>query len=137
MVSNVNFEDYSVQCKKTIEDRICSFLEDATAEIESQAKRNSRVKSGKTKGSFQHFVDRQSLTGYVGSDYENAVWEEFGTGLYALNGDGRKDVPWKYKDPSGQWHITSGKKPTRALWNAFQTLQAQIIKMAEKKLGGD
>lgn len=68
-------------------------------------------------------VDESSLTVAIGSDYENAIWEEFGTGIYAVNGDGRKDVPWTYYDEQGEKHVTFGKHPKRMLWNAFQSLQ--------------
>ena len=53
----------------------------------------NRIKSryGQTKSSW----DRKVLEneGVVGSSSENAIWEEFGTGDYAVNGDGRK-TPW-------------------------------------------
>lgn len=101
-------------------------LEEAIGELESQTKRNTKVKTGKTKASWEHKVDSDKHEAYVGSNYENAIWEEFGTGIYAQNGNGRKDVPWTYRDEKGQWHRTSGKKPRRALQRAFKSTKNGI-----------
>lgn len=91
------------------------------------------------KGSWDTHVDEATLEGMIGSALENAIWEEFGTGEYALNGDGRKGG-WAYTDRKGETHFTHGKKPNRALWNAFQTLKPKLIKRAEalmKELNGN
>ena len=82
------------------------------------------------RSSWDTHVDEATLEAKVGSALENAIWEEFGTGEYALNGDGRK-TPWVYTDRQGETHFTHGKKPNRALWNAFQTLKPKLIKRAE------
>ena len=134
-MSNVNFEDYSISCKAAIKDESRKFLQEACSMMKSQVQRNTRVDTGQTKGSWHYRTDGDKLIGYIGSDYENAIWEEFGTGLYAVNGDGRKKVPWWYKDEKGVWHQTSGKKPSRALFNAFQSLRDTLIKTAQARLG--
>ena len=134
LVSNVEFKDYSVQVKSTLQDLAVSFLYEAGGEIESGAKRNSRVKTSKTKGSFRHIVDESGLSAHIGSDEENAIWEEFGTGLYAINGDGRKGG-WFYVDDEGKGHFTRGKRPSRALWNAFMSLRGTIESMARERFG--
>lgn len=136
MSNGIQFDDYSMQVKTALKDTALAFLEEAGGEVEAQTKRNCTVVTGKTKGSFQHTVDEGSLTVAIGSDYENAIWEEFGTGIYALNGDGRKDVPWIYYDEQGEKHISFGKRPKRMLWNAFQSLQAKIQQIAEERFGG-
>ncbi len=136
LVSNgIVFEDYSAKCIDALKDSAIAFLEEAGGEVEAQTKRNCAVKTGKTKGSFQHQVDEGSLTVQIGSNYENAIWEEFGTGLYALEGDGRKDVPWWYKGADGVWHSTSGKHPKRMLFNAFESLRGVIQQIAESRFG--
>lgn len=134
-MSNVEFHDYSMQVKSALKDCAVSFLEEAGGEVESQTKRNCAVVTGKTKGSFQHQVDEDGLVVQIGSNYENAIWEEFGTGLYALEGDGRKDVPWWYKGADGLWHMTVGKHPKRMLFNAFESLRGVIQQIAESRFG--
>ena len=60
----------------------------------------------------------QEAQSVIGNPLENAIWEEYGTGEYALKGNGRKK-PWVYKDERGNWHTTHGKKPLRPLQKAF------------------
>lgn len=131
----LNFEDNRIECKGALNDAIIAFLHEIGGELASQTARNSRVKSGQTKGSWNYIVDEQEQKTTVGSPLENAIWEEFGTGEYALNGDGRKGG-WCYKDEMGKTHFTYGKKPNRALWNAFQTLKPSIQSAMEEKLKG-
>lgn len=50
-------------------------------------------------------------SGIVGTNKEYAPYVEMGTGLFAVNGDGRQDVPWSYQDVDGNWHSTSGQEP--------------------------
>ena len=110
-------------------------LEECAGELESQVKRNSRVDTGATKNSFQHKVVDSEHTAYIGSNYENAIWEEFGTGEYALEGNGRKGG-WVYKDAEGNWHKTTGKKPSRAFWKAFTSMKNKIINRIQNSLKG-
>lgn len=126
----VEFKDFSISVKSEMQDAAVKWLIEAAGELESQTKRNSRVDTGKTKGSWQYVVDEGKLEAVVGSSLENAIWEEFGTGEYALNGNGRKGG-WHYVDSRGHGHFTRGKKPNRALWNAFNTKKAALIKRAE------
>lgn len=129
------FEDNRVECKEAISDAMTAFLYEIGGEFTSQTARNSRVKTGQTKGSWDYVVDESDFTVTVGSPLENAIWEEFGTGEYALNGNGRKGG-WYYVDELGNGHFTHGKTPNRALWNAFQTLQPVIQSALEEKLKG-
>lgn len=135
MASKVEFQDFSIKVKGAIDDKINAVLEECAGEVESQTKRNSRVDTGKTKNSFQHKVDAASHTAYIGSNEENAIWEEFGTGEHALQGNGRKGG-WRYKDAKGKWHYTKGKKPSRAFWNAYTSLKNAIIKRIQDSLKG-
>lgn len=125
-MADVKFEDYTIKVINAMNDKAVAVLEECAGEIESQTKRNSRVKTGKTKNSFQHKVIDSELVAYIGSNDENAIWEEFGTGEYALNGDGRKGG-WTYVDEKGNGHFTYGKTPSRAFWNAFVSLKQKII----------
>lgn len=134
----IQFEDNRAKVEEAMAEKAIAFLYEAVAELQSQTARNSRVDTGQTKGSWDTHVDEATLEGMVGSALENAIWEEFGTGEYALNGDGRKGG-WAYTDRNGETHFTHGKKPNRALWNAFQTLKPKLMKKAEalmKELNG-
>ncbi len=133
MPDEIQFENNSVQVKAAISEKIVAFILECLAELQAQTARNSRVDTGQTKGSWNTYLDEANLEGLVGSALENAIWEEFGTGEYALNGDGRKGG-WYYEDRNGEGHFTHGKKPNRALWNAFTSLKPKLIALAEKKL---
>lgn len=131
----IEFHDYSMQVKNAIDDRINAVLEECAGEVESQTKRNSRVKSGQTKNSFQHKVMDSEHIAYIGSNEENAIWEEFGTGEHALAGNGRKGG-WAYKDEKDDWHFSYGKTPSRAFWKAFTSLKNSIISRIQDSLRG-
>ena len=124
---SVIFKDFSDELIAKINDLGVNWLEEASGEIEAQTKQNTKVDTGKTKGSWEHVVHEHKLEAEVGSRYKNALWEELGTGIYALNGDGRK-TKWVYKNPKdGKFYTTVGKKPRRALHYAYQSKKNLII----------
>ena len=129
---SITFEDYSVSVKAAISEAVSAFLEESGGEIAAQAARNTRVDTGQTKGAWGYAVDESEQSVSIGNPLENAIWEEFGTGEYALNGNGRKGG-WAYEDAKGEKHFTYGKRPTRALHNAMEGKKGQIIKAAESR----
>ena len=56
---------------------------------------------------------------YIGTNIEYAPYVEYGTGIYAENGDGRK-TPWIWTDKNGDTHFTRGQKPQPFLRPAAQ-----------------
>ena len=129
---SVIFKDYSKIVIDKFNDNAVNWLEEASGELEAQTKRNTKVDTGKTKGGWEHIVHEHKLEAEVGSRYKNALWEEFGTGIYALNGDGRK-TPWVYKSPDVKFHTTVGKKPRRALFDAYTSLKNKLIRSAQER----
>lgn len=153
-MADVEFEDYSVQVKQAINDACKQWLEETSGEIEAQAKRNSPVDFRQLKGSWNHHVSDDTAT--VGSPLENALWNEFGTGNYALEGKGRS-TPWyvpvdgytgtKKPTYNGQviivygkdgkaFYKTNGKKPQRTLQKSFDSTKKKAQKALENKLKG-
>lgn len=128
----VEFKDFSIQVKTAISEKTDQFLEEAASEVESAARRNSRVASGQLKGSWTHKISGNSAT--IGSPLQNAIWEEVGTGEYAAGGDGRKGG-WVYQDAEGNWRFTRGKKPNRTLMRAFESRKNAIINRAKQLFG--
>ena len=130
---SVEFKDFSKIVLQKIHETGEIFLKEVGGEVEAQTKRNTKVKTGKTKGSWEHVVNADKMEVQVGSRYKNALWEEFGTGIYALNGDGRKNK-WVYKNPKdGKFYTTVGKKPRRALYNAYNSKKNLIIREARRR----
>lgn len=77
--------------------------------VERSAKQKAPKGNGQLRNSISHKVE--NLVGSVYTPLEYAPYVEYGTGLFAENG-GRTDVPWCYQDEKGEWHTTSGMKPS-------------------------
>ena len=153
-MSDVKFEDYRVKVKEAMNDAAIAFLHEASGELVSQTIRNTVVDKSQLKGSWDYRVDESNLESKIGSPLENAIWEEFGTGEYALEKNGRK-TPWYvpvkgytgkkkptyngkvvivYGKDGTAFYKTNGKKPKRMLFTAFETQKRNIKKMAEEQL---
>lgn len=132
-----NFKDNRVEVKNAMSTAIGIALQEAAAELVSQTAQNTAVDTGQLKGSWAANLTESApiYTATVGSPLQNAIWEEFGTGEYALNGNGRKGG-WRYVDERGKGHFTYGKRPRRALWNAYTTLKDKIIKHMQDVVKG-
>ena len=128
---SLQFEDNRVQVKAAMDSAISAFLHEAGGEIQARTVRNSRTDTGQTKGSYEYKVNESDLTAIVGSNLENAIWEEFGTGEYALKGNGRKGG-WVYKDAKGKYHHTYGKSPNRPMHHAFTASKTALKRRLEE-----
>ena len=136
-MGKVVFEDFTIQVQNAIDNRINAALEECAGELESQVKRNQDRynDTGQTKNSWQHIVDEENHIATIGNPLENSIWEELGTGEFALNGNGRKGG-WSYKDKKGKWHKTFGKSPRRHFWKAYISLKSKIISHIQNSLKG-
>ena len=148
MAADIKFNDYSIEVTEQINKGLRNALREVAAEIVRQAKINSRVSTGDTRKSYRYRT-LETVDGFsarIGSSNKNAIWEEFGTGEYALEG-GRK-TPWYvpvervsgkkkptfqgkvvvvYGKDSQAFYKTDGKKPTRALFRAFNEHKEKYI----------
>jgi HK97 gp10 family phage protein len=77
------------------------------------------------------------MVGYVFTPLEYAPYVEYGTGKFAVNGDGRKDVPWHYQDDKGEWHTTSGQKPQPFMGPALNENREEILRIIKEALHND
>lgn len=138
-MADFEFKDYRIEVKAAIDNSIDAVLAECAGEMVSQVRRNydtfPRVDTGQTKNSFQYKVVDSEHAAYIGSNYENAIWEEYGTGEYALAGNGRKGG-WVYVDAKGKGHFTRGKKPGRHFWKAFTENKDKIINRIQNALKG-
>lgn len=153
---SVEFKNHSIEVKKMLKKNAVIFLHEVAGEIVAQAKRNTRVGQGQLKNSWTYTVDEHKLEATIGSPLQNAIWEEFGTGEYALEGKGKKDawyIPVEgytgkkkptyngevvvvYGKGNKAFYKTNGKKPQRALYLAFEKLRGKIVKRAENIMKG-
>lgn len=132
---SVEFHDFTIKVLDAMDDTINAVLEECAGELESAAKRNTRVDTSQTKNNWRHYVDDAKHEATIGNSLENAIFEELGTGEHALKGNGRKGG-WYYVDEKGEGHFTHGKKPSRAFYHAFQSLKNPIISKIQEALKG-
>ena len=135
MSFDIHIESNQEEVTQTFRRTAVSFLHEAAGELAAQGRNNQRVRTGRTRRSWKHSVDEQELVGYIGSDAENAVYEEFGTGEYALNGNGRKGGWWYFDVEKNRMRFTRGKKPHRPLYRAYIMLKEPIIAWAKERFG--
>lgn len=109
-----------------IKTRVMVTAKKATTEmakdIRGATQDNSRVDSGKTRGSYnyrsRYRMREKRAISWIGSKSMNAVYEEFGTGEFAENKDGRKGGWVYYNEKDGKFYFTYGKSPNKPLRRA-------------------
>lgn len=101
------------------EEAIEEALEAVGSQAEGYAIALVPVVTSNLKQSITHEVDMDEHAAIIGSDVEYAPYVEFGTGIFADNGQGRQ-TPWVYQDDKGKWHYTRGQKPSHFLKNAIE-----------------
>lgn len=149
MAVEVKFEDFSIQVKDALNAGILRGLELAANEIQTQAARNSRVDQGQLKGSWTHIVDESAKEATIGSPLENAIWDELGTGEYAVEGKGRKGgwyIPAEKLTEKAKskmrkvtingkdFYFTRGKTPNRTLQRAFDSKKGVAKRLIERSI---
>lgn len=86
--------------------------------VENAAKKKCPVgRTGLLRASIKHRVHDNE--GIIGTEIDYAPYVEFGTGKYAVEGNGRK-TPWVYRTADGEFHFTEGQKPQPYLEPALQ-----------------
>lgn len=94
----VEFQDYSIQVKAELNDITRGWLRTWAAEIASHAKDNTQMDGDvgvQLRKSYRADVNESEGVAQIGTPLESGYWEEYGTGEYAVHGDGRKDW-WVY-----------------------------------------
>lgn len=159
--TDIEFTDNSVKVINAMNDACVAWLHEAAGELASQVKRNTKVgkvAGGKTKGQWKYQVNESKLEAVVGNPNQTAIWLEFGTGEYALKGNGRKggwhiligngsnqiseevveayNFPIKYGKDGKRFAFTRGMKPQRPFYTAFVDLKPKIQKAFEAKMKG-
>lgn len=111
----------------------------ACAFVEGEAKKNAPKGNGQLRNSIESSVEENGgdIVGVVSTPLEYAPYVEFGTGLFAEDGDGRQDVPWCYKDDKGEWHTTSGQHPHPFLRPALHENRENITRILKGGLKSD
>lgn len=108
----------------------------ACALVERKAKENAPKDTGALRRSITSEVNivGNEIEGVVFTPLEYAPYVEYGTGLFAANGGGRKDVPWNYQDDEGNWHSTSGQHPQPFMKPALDESREEILRILKEAL---
>lgn len=109
----------------------------ACALVERSAKQKAPKGDGALRRSITSKVDMAAQEGSVYTTLEYAPYVEFGTGLFAEDGNGRQDVPWHYLDEKGEWHTTSGMSPQPYMRPALNENREQIIRILKEGITSD
>ena len=123
MDTTIEIKDYTKEILNSFGNKSISFLYEVKDLVADQASNNSPVDTGHLAQSFidDSYVDEEEMAVHIGSSLKYAVWQEYGTGEQALNGDGRKG-----------W---TGVAPQRMLYKATLTTQPMIERRAKQILG--
>lgn len=119
-----------------IEQMLIRNMELALDQVSNTAKTKVGVQSGALRADIRPLgikIQGDEIVGHVGNTLEYAPYHHQGTGIYAIEGNGRK-TPWIYENPkTGEKIFTRGSKPNPYLKDAVEQEQATISKL----LGGE
>lgn len=97
--------------------------------VENRAKELCPVgDDGQLRQSISHRIDNNNAV-YISAKQPYAIYAEYGTGIYAIHGDGRKDVPWSYQDEQDIWHTTYGERPQPYLHPALEQTRDEVVRI--------
>jgi HK97 gp10 family phage protein len=98
-----------------------------------------KAPKGKTGDLARSITSRvEDNAGIVYTPLEYAPYVEYGTGLFAEGGNGRKDVPWAYEDEeTGELIWTSGQHPQPYMRPALDENREEIKRILREGLLND
>ena len=113
-----------------------SAMQDACNLVEGAAKDKAPKKTGALRRSITSKVEvtGNTIEGIVFTPLEYAPYQEYGTGLFAENGNGRK-TGWAYEDEkTGETIFTRGNRPHPFLRPALEENKDKIINIIKGAL---
>ena len=115
---------------------IASAMQDACDLVEGSAKDKAPKDTGALRRSITSKIEvnGSEIDGIVFTPLEYAPYVEYGTGLFAENGNGRQ-TPWVYRDDKGDYHDTHGQHPQPFLRPALNENKDEIIQIIKEALG--
>ena len=115
-----DFAEWLDDIADEVKDEIKKSVEKGAMKICGDAKARCPVDTGTLRASIQTDSEWEGNTcmGIIGTNVEYAPMVEYGSGIYAENGQGRQ-TPWKYQDKDGNWHTTRGQHPQPFMYPAL------------------
>lgn len=117
---------------------IVSAMQDACDLVEGSAKDKAPKDTGALRRSITNRVEvvGNEVSGIVFTPLEWAPYIEYGTGIYAENGNGRQ-TPWVYRDDKGKYHYTHGQHPQPFMRPALKENEQNIKKKLKEGIMSD
>ena len=129
------FEQSCDEADKLVLDILVQNMELTLDHVAGKAKEKVGVGTGALRADTRSLgveIVGDEVHGSVGNSLEHAIYHHQGTGIYAVNGNGRK-TPCVYEDPkTGEKIYTRGSKPNPYLKDTIEQEQSTISKL----LGG-
>jgi HK97 gp10 family phage protein len=112
-----------------------AFVTMAGGVIQAEMRARAAIDTGNMKNSVQTeaYVEDGKPTCETGPTADYAVYQEYGTGVYATNGNGRQ-TPWAYRDATGKFHRTIGARAQPFAEPGFQAARLRFNSLAKKAL---
>jgi HK97 gp10 family phage protein len=128
-------KDYTKDLLKELQRKQLVFVQKAAQAVRTEAVVRAPVDKGNLKNSIQvaSYVQDGIAVAEVGPTAFYAPYIEYGTGVYAVNGNGRK-TPWSYQNAEKKWFTTIGQEPQPFMEPAVKYVQFNIIPLLEKEL---
>ncbi len=91
--------------------------------------------SGEMAESVKQHIVKSDLSGVeddIGPEVSYAIYQEYGTGIYAENGNGRQ-TPWVYRRKDGKFITTRGNRPHPFVRPAAREDKDKVIEAIDKE----
>lgn len=135
----IEFEIDENSLRKLVEQQLNSDqIKQAMGKVCALVERTAKEKAPKDTGALRRSItsnvseEADYIVGTIYTPLEYAPYVEYGTGLFAENGNGRSDVPWSYQDDEGNWHSTSGQHPHPYMRPALTDNKEKILQIFEE-----
>ena len=131
MADTASFEKSCDDAPKQLQKLLVQNMELTLDHVAEKAKEKVGVGTGALRADTKSLgsqVVGDEVRGAVGNTLEYALYHHQGTGIYAIDDDGRK-TPWIYEDPkTGKKVFTRGSKPNPYLKDTIEQEQSNIAK---------
>ena len=113
-------------------------MQQACALVEASAKEKAPADTGALRRSIASRIEGggAAIQGIVYTPLEYAPYVEYGTGIFAEGGKGRK-TPWLYDDDGGETHFTRGQHPHPYMRPALSDNRNQITQLLGEGIMND
>lgn len=118
------------RAEKRLEDEGLEVMRESAEAMKTEAQRLAPVDTGALKASITRQDTSDGATVYTDQPY--AIYQEFGTGIYAEGGDGRK-TPWTYHSDTYGFVYTHGNRPQSFMRPAFPVSLEQFQKSKRQR----